>query len=104
MGCCSSRLARKGPRSGQSSALSIAAPFLSMMPEHAELNTGSITAQDIVFSCCVCHDTLSQVYDEPDRQAGLHHQPNQAEGRITRLYLTACAHVVCAKHVEGGGT
>ena len=103
MGCCSSRLARKGPRPGQNPTPSIAAPFLSTMPQYAEQNTGPISAQDIVFSCCVCHDTLSEVYDEPDRHLGLHHQPNQAEGRITKLYLTACAHVVCAKHLEGGG-
>ena len=103
MGCCSSRLARKGPRPGQTPTPSIAAPFLSTMPQYAEQNTGPINAQDIVFSCCVCHDTLSEVYDEPDRHLGLHHQPNQAEGRITKLYLTACAHVVCAKHLEGGG-
>ena len=62
-----------------------------------------VTPQDLIFSCCVCFDTLAEVYDQRDRHLGLHNEPNQRTGRITKLYLTGCAHVVCAKHFEGGG-
>ena len=62
-----------------------------------------ITPQDVIFSCCVCLDTLAEVYDREDRRIGLHHESSQRYGRITKLYLTGCAHVVCAKHLEGGG-
>ena len=65
--------------------------------------TSSATPQDIIFSCCICFDTLAEVYKREDRRIGLHHEPNQRYGRITRLYLTGCAHVVCAEHLEGGG-
>ena len=82
---------------------SIAPAVLSNMTADGELNISPITPRDIVFSCCVCLDTLSDVYNDLDHPAGLHHEPSQPKGRIIKLYLTGCAHVVCAKHLDGGG-
>lgn len=86
------------------SAARVAPPQLHMMPAQGERPSAQpVTPQDIIFSCCVCLDTLAEVYDDRDRHIGLHSEPNQRTGRITKLYLTGCAHVVCAKHFEGGG-
>ena len=76
---------------------------LSMMAHVPVRGASPVTPQDIIFSCCICQATLSEVYDERDQYIGLHHEPGQPTGRITKLYLTECAHVVCAKHLEGGG-
>ena len=70
--------------------------------EADSLSTGTMTEatlrlSDIVFSCCVCHALLSEIYGGEGQPLGLDRVP------ITKLYLTECAHVVCAKHFAGGG-
>lgn len=104
MGQRISRVAHKGPHPLRISVAKILPPILDTMAANAEPNRETIiTPQDIIFSCCVCHDTLSEVYDDGDHPSGMHYEPNQPAGRITKLYLTACAHVVCAEHLDGGG-
>jgi len=58
---------------------------------------------DIIFSCCICQDTPSRIYEEPDDRLALRQNKDRQWGRIAKLYLTGCAHVVCTKHFEGGG-
>ncbi|KAL8914418.1 MAG: hypothetical protein Q9171_000923 [Xanthocarpia ochracea] len=36
-------------------------------------------------------------------EEGLHQGTDNTNGAITKLWLTECAHVTCAKHLEGGG-
>ena len=62
----------------------------------------AVSPLDIIFSCCVCQDTLSNIYKEPDDRLALRQNEN-AFRRITKIYLTGCAHVICTKHFEGGG-
>lgn len=70
---------------------------------------------DIIFSCTVCGATLDEVYSEPDVNGGLGATSDSEDGNgglgstsdsedisIVRLYLTHCAHLTCAKHLEGG--
>ncbi|KAL8857318.1 MAG: hypothetical protein Q9178_006084 [Gyalolechia marmorata] len=52
---------------------------------------------------CRTFDTLSTVYAQHDNNEGLHQGTDNTNGAITKLWLTECAHVTCAKHLEGGG-
>ncbi|KAL8928370.1 MAG: hypothetical protein Q9172_000962 [Xanthocarpia lactea] len=58
---------------------------------------------DFILSCSICQDTLSTVYAQHDNNEGLHQGTDNTNGAITKLWLTECAHVTCAKHLEGGG-
>ncbi len=63
-----------------------------------------LQALDIVLSCTICQEPLSSVYAEDDEYRGLNKgEGNPGSGRITKLWLTECAHLTCAKHLEGGG-
>ena len=59
---------------------------------------------DIVFSCTICQDTLSTIYADDDRNDGLHKTGEGPDhGKVTKLWLTECAHLTCGKHLPGGG-
>jgi len=58
---------------------------------------------DIVLSCSICQATLSSIYEEDDQNNGLRNGDDLHDGRVTKLWLTECAHLTCAKHLEGGG-
>lgn len=63
-----------------------------------------VSPVDIVLSCTVCLETFSTIYDNDDRIDGLHKDgegPN--DGKITKFWLTECAHFTCGKHLPGGG-
>lgn len=63
-----------------------------------------ITPLDVIFSCCVCNATFSEVYQGPGETVqGLSDGINPKNRLVTRLYLAACCHVFCSKHLEGGG-
>lgn len=59
---------------------------------------------DCIFSCSVCANTFSEVYDGRDETVqGLSDGINPKERLVTRLYVSSCGHVICTKHMEGGG-
>lgn len=59
---------------------------------------------DIVLSCTICQETLSTIYADDERNNGLHKDgKNPHNGKITKLWLTECAHLTCGKHLPGGG-
>ena len=63
-----------------------------------------ISPTDIVLSCTICQRTLSAIYADVDRNHNLckdGEDPNG--GKITKLWLTECAHLTCGKHLPGGG-
>ena len=102
MGCGSSRIAKQGP--AHLTSVSSHAPLvLNTSAVDDEQDMQLINAHDIVFSCCICHKTFSEIYDDGNDQSGMHHEPNQPTGKIIKLYLTECTHVVCTAHLEGGG-
>lgn len=74
-----------------------------LTPSEVELLVGGTVSEatmglhDIIFSCHVCHKRLSKIYSEGSQELGLNKAP------INKVFLTACAHVVCAKHFDGGG-
>ncbi|KAL8802570.1 MAG: hypothetical protein Q9182_003735 [Xanthomendoza sp. 2 TL-2023] len=59
-------------------------------------------AIDFIFSCSICQATLSAVYATHDDD-GLRRSADNSDGSIIRLWLTECAHITCAKHLDGGG-
>ena len=65
--------------------------------------TSHVSPLDLIFSCTVCQDTLSDVYAVPDDADGLRRGKDPATNIIPRLWLTECAHVTCGKHFDGGG-
>ncbi|KAL9001215.1 MAG: hypothetical protein Q9169_000399 [Polycauliona sp. 2 TL-2023] len=58
---------------------------------------------DFILSCSICQDTLSAVYAQHGNNDGLHQGTDDSDGAITKFWLTECAHLTCAKHLEGGG-
>ncbi|CAO1600872.1 MAG: hypothetical protein LQ349_001448 [Xanthoria aureola] len=56
-----------------------------------------------ILSCSICQSTLSTIYEEHENNDGLHRGIGNPDGQITKLWLTECAHLTCAKHLEGGG-
>lgn len=55
---------------------------------------------DLIFSCNICHESIRDI-----------RKPVQSEDElvgvrkpVARLWMTECAHLTCAKHLEGGGT
>ncbi|KAL8674282.1 MAG: hypothetical protein Q9168_001349 [Polycauliona sp. 1 TL-2023] len=58
---------------------------------------------DCILSCSVCQDTLSTIYAQHDNNDGLRQGTDDTDGTITKLWLTECAHLTCAKHLDGGG-
>ena len=86
----------------------------SMKPRHAFSLTltmaesqsrvqSSVAALDLIFSCNICQETISGIYAEDDAHCGLRKSDNLDDDRITKLWLTDCAHLTCGKHLEGGG-
>ncbi|KAL8695311.1 MAG: hypothetical protein Q9218_000210 [Villophora microphyllina] len=58
---------------------------------------------DLVLSCSICQDTLSSIYATSDIDRGLRQGLDLSSGSINKLWLTECAHIICGKHLEGGG-
>ncbi|KAL8793484.1 MAG: hypothetical protein Q9195_003967 [Heterodermia aff. obscurata] len=69
MGCAGSRGAKQGPPHLASASY---APLLHASAADARQDMKSISDEDIVFSCCVCHKTLSEIYDDDDDESGQH--------------------------------
>lgn len=77
--------------------------LISNMAKSSQNYSPSFSATDIVVSCTICQDTLSNIYADDDGNSGLRKSTDPHSGRITKLWLTECAHLTCGKHLEGGG-
>lgn len=59
---------------------------------------------DIVLSCTICQDTFSTIYADGAQDNGLRRDDEVPHNnRITKLWLTECAHLTCGRHLPGGG-
>ena len=68
------------------------------------MDAWQLSAADMYLSCMICQNTLSNVYSEPSQSEGLRQDGKMASNRkISRLWLTECAHITCTEHLEGGG-
>ncbi|CAI6338334.1 unnamed protein product [Periconia digitata] len=58
---------------------------------------------DAIFSCAVCGDRFSDVYKGHTQDVGgLSDGINRRDRLVTRLYVGACCHVICIKHIGDG--
>lgn len=55
---------------------------------------------DLIFSCNICHDSIRDIRTPGPDEKGL----EGVRKPVAKLWMTECAHLVCAKHLEGGGT
>ncbi len=54
--------------------------------------------------CSCCGATLAEIYgDSKDDYRGLRHGGDDDNWKITKLWFTECGHLVCGKHLRGGG-
>ena len=59
---------------------------------------------DIVLSCTICQETLSTIYADDGGNNGMRKaEEDPHNSKITKLWLTECAHLTCGKHLPGGG-
>ncbi|KAI5201635.1 hypothetical protein E4T39_05084 [Aureobasidium subglaciale] len=54
---------------------------------------------DLIFSCNICHDSIRDIRGpmQDGKELGNIRKP------VAKLWMTECAHLICAKHLEGGG-
>ncbi|KAG9895538.1 hypothetical protein KCU98_g15936, partial [Aureobasidium melanogenum] len=53
---------------------------------------------DLIFSCNICHDSISDMPSPPPDEKEL----EGIRKPVAKLWMTECAHLICAKHLEGG--
>ena len=58
---------------------------------------------EIIFSCGICQKSPSEIYASPENNKGFHSGSGDDDGMVTRLWLSECMHVICGKHLPGGG-
>ena len=59
---------------------------------------------EVIFSCQICYTPISEVYKDLEYDKGFRDKEGSfSEQPITRLWLADCCHVICGKHLEGGG-
>jgi hypothetical protein len=64
----------------------------------------SIAPLNFVYACSVCCAIVADAYEGHDQTVeGLSDGINPKDRVVTRTYLASCCHVVCSKHLEGGG-
>lgn len=78
---------------------------LAKAPPEPQLDVDAVTPLDVIFSCCVCNATFSEVYEgHCESVQQLSDGINPKDRLVTRLFLAGpCCHVFCSKHLEGGG-
>lgn len=62
-----------------------------------------VSIEEIVFSCSICQALVSEVYSTTESNQGFHSGAGDEDGIVTKMWITECSHVTCAKHLEGGG-
>ena len=74
------------------------------MSTSQESTSFQVSPAEIVLSCTICQETLSTIYSDDDGNNGLRKDSEDPHnGKITKLWLTECAHLTCGKHLPGGG-
>jgi hypothetical protein len=57
----------------------------------------------IVFSCGICQATIPEVYVTKESNQGFHSGSGDDEGIVTKMWIAECSHIMCSKHLPGGG-
>lgn len=64
---------------------------------------GGVSTQQMVFACGMCQATIAEVYATKDSNSGFDSNSGESDGVVTRMWIAECSHIVCGKHLEGGG-
>ena len=59
--------------------------------------------EQIVFSCSVCQATASELYARTESNKGFSSGDSGDEGIVVKLWIAQCSHILCNKHLPGGG-
>lgn len=62
--------------------------------------------EQIVFSCSVCQATASELYARTESNKGFNSGDSGDsgdEGIVVKLWIAQCSHILCNKHLPGGG-
>ena len=68
-----------------------------------EPDADDLPLEFIVFSCGICQATLPEVYATRESNHGFHSGSGDDEGIVTKLWIGECSHIMCGKHLPGGG-
>ena len=72
-------------------------------PSSDSSSAESLALPEIIFSCGICQATVTEVYATPESNKGFHSGSGDDDGIVTRLWIAECSHVICGKHLTGGG-
>lgn len=74
-------------------------------PDDGPLEPPDVPLEEIIFSCEICQATVSELYATKKQNEGLFSggSSDGGNGIVTKMWIGACAHVFCGKHLEGGG-
>ena len=80
--------------------------IISMAPAEPTSDASSAESLDlpeIIFSYGICQASVTEVYATTESNKGFHSGSGDDDGIVTRLWIAECSHVVCGKHLPGGG-
>jgi hypothetical protein len=72
-------------------------------PSSDSSSAESLALPEIIFSCGICQSTVTEVYATPESNKGFHSGSGDDDGIVTRLWIAECSHVICGRHLAGGG-
>jgi hypothetical protein len=78
-------------------------PMAPAEPSSGASSAESLALPEIIFSCGICQSTVTEVYATPESNKGFHSGSGDDDGIVTRLWIAECSHVICGKHLPGGG-
>lgn len=58
---------------------------------------------DIIFNCGICHDSLRDIYAASEDNKGFGDGRDVGQTTVNKFWIAECGHLICAKHIEGGG-
>ncbi len=74
-----------------------------MAPSSEQDAEEALPLELIVFSCGVCQAVLPEVYATKENNKGFHSDSGGENGVVSKLWIAECSHIMCGKHLPGGG-
>jgi hypothetical protein len=73
-------------------------------PSSDSSSAESLSLPEIIFGCGICQASVTEIYATPESNKGFHSgSGDDDDGIVTRLWIAECSHVICGKHLAGGG-
>jgi hypothetical protein len=71
------------------------------LPEVSE--EGPVPIEELVFSCCMCQATPTEVYATVESTHGFNSGGSGEDDIVTKMWITSCSHITCSVHLQDGG-